>query len=652
MSILFNGYTFYLLLVYGVITNSSGWAASNRDKRAEPSCSSAQFSCLNGECISKFDVCDGRKDCTDGSDENHVTCTRGCPKNTFRCAYGGCVDGDKMCDGVTDCADNSDEVVLNCTNFKWLEGNFEKCKREEFQCRDGQCIDRYKICDGMPDCRDASDETATQCNRPSFQCLPSNFRCAYGGCIEGLLKCDGRKDCADGSDEADFLCSGAFIGDKGYKPTTPKPGPDIQLPTPETPVRGDSCIVPDSDATKYSRDPCPDYNSCAAIKSNTVVSKGTALYLNCREGYAIELHPIIVCTTNGKWSPEKTSCVRLCKGISSSEISVIQCTYKGADAACNKGVLPGTKAQLSCAQGYTIIGSSLYLSNVCNENGNWLNPIQRCTHECGILPSQALISDGVRANKTNHPWHAGLYQVFKNTTTQHICGGTLITPYIILTAAHCVFTDTGKLVRASKVLIALGKEYRDIGNTNDADTAQHLEVERIFAHPNYDGKTVNFFCDVALIELKTPATLSAFIMPACIDTNNRYTLTNTSTGTVVGFGFDRPNGQPTDTLQKADLPYVSHSDCRKILAPTNGSDTLTKDKFCAFYQDRQNTTSVQSGDSGGGLVFKFEGGRHYVLGLVSTKLMQYVNTFTDIRSTYNMEFLNDVVQNITKRRVL
>lgn len=67
----------------------------------------------------------------------------------FQCAHGKmCIPESEVCDGRPQCRDRSDE--LDC---------WEKTKGCEFRCADGKrCIPKKFLCDGEMDCLDGSDE--------------------------------------------------------------------------------------------------------------------------------------------------------------------------------------------------------------------------------------------------------------------------------------------------------------------------------------------------------------------------------------------------------------------------------------------------------------------------------------------------------------
>ncbi|XP_048508165.1 basement membrane-specific heparan sulfate proteoglycan core protein isoform X9 [Athalia rosae] len=120
--------------------------------RPPNACKYDEATCSNGDCIPKTKVCDGRIDCTDGSDESRCN-PQGCEPNEFRCSNKQCVSKVWRCDGENDCADGSDEE--NCEPSP--PGSL--CKYSEFQCaRNDQCILKSFHCDMERDCIDGSDE--------------------------------------------------------------------------------------------------------------------------------------------------------------------------------------------------------------------------------------------------------------------------------------------------------------------------------------------------------------------------------------------------------------------------------------------------------------------------------------------------------------
>jgi Low-density lipoprotein receptor domain class A len=93
-------------------------------------------------------ACDGRDQCSDGSDE------AGCPEAFFCDGSGARIQAYQRCNGVADCTDGSDEA--DCSGSEQL-----------FACRTrarglAQYVPYERVCDLVEDCADGSDEGAAQ----------------------------------------------------------------------------------------------------------------------------------------------------------------------------------------------------------------------------------------------------------------------------------------------------------------------------------------------------------------------------------------------------------------------------------------------------------------------------------------------------------
>ncbi|KAL4221737.1 Sortilin-related receptor [Mactra antiquata] len=76
-----------------------------------------------------------------------------CSSSQFQCSNGHCISNDYVCDSFPDCGDHSDEA--NCV-VKCAEGNVA--------CRTGsECVLPEQVCDNIPQCSDASDEDPDVC---------------------------------------------------------------------------------------------------------------------------------------------------------------------------------------------------------------------------------------------------------------------------------------------------------------------------------------------------------------------------------------------------------------------------------------------------------------------------------------------------------
>ncbi|XP_055079317.1 basement membrane-specific heparan sulfate proteoglycan core protein isoform X9 [Periophthalmus magnuspinnatus] len=179
-------------------------------------CMPDEHRCSDGTCIIMEYLCDNRPDCTDMSDELNCETTppvipvtagpvatttparrptypRPCRVDQATCQSGECIPRDYICDGQRDCSDGSDE--FRC-------GTPSPCEPNEFKCKNGRCALKLWRCDGDNDCEDNSDELDCPTKGPSDRCAPEQFECLSDRtCIPASYQCDEEPDCPDRSDE-------------------------------------------------------------------------------------------------------------------------------------------------------------------------------------------------------------------------------------------------------------------------------------------------------------------------------------------------------------------------------------------------------------------------------------------------------------------
>ncbi|XP_069572768.1 transmembrane protease serine 2 [Brachyistius frenatus] len=223
------------------------------------------------------------------------------------------------------------------------------------------------------------------------------------------------------------------------------------------------------------------------------------------------------------------------------------------------------------------IQSQLTHSQLCSARAVKLHCI-----ECGKISSDTStrIVGGTDAVNGIWPW-----QVSLQINGQHVCGGSIISPYWILSAAHCFQRYSNP---------ELWQVY-----SGDVSLSQMMfgkKVHGIISHENYDKETNDN--DIALLKLHSPLTFTRTVKPVCLP-NVGLDLSAGTQVWITGWGALKSSGPPPDILNQAQVTIYSRETCNKPLVL---SGRVSHTMICAGKLEG-GLDSCQ-GDSGGPLVVK------------------------------------------------
>nr|XP_039250221.1 plasminogen-like [Styela clava] len=255
--------------------------------------------------------------------------------------------------------------------------------------------------------------------------------------------------------------------------------------------------------------------------------------------------------------------------------------------------------------------------------------------ECGvagITRNNGRVVNGSDAAAGQWPWQALIHVKTKHQPLY--CGGILIRPTWILTAAHCLQTED----TIESIIIILGANNQ---TNSDEIGRQYLNVEEHFLHQDYGDVIGSFIADIALLQLTTEVTYDYYVRPACLPTFGSEATVG-QTCFVSGFGDTQDTGNQ-NILQYAGVDIISRETCNEWYSTLNLS--IPSDHFCAGFEEGGIDTC--QGDSGGPLVC-MESSVYVARGITSfgegCAVAQRPGAYTDV-----VTYMNWIIEKIDEK---
>ncbi|MFD9905180.1 S1 family peptidase [Streptomyces sp. NPDC059063] len=217
--------------------------------------------------------------------------------------------------------------------------------------------------------------------------------------------------------------------------------------------------------------------------------------------------------------------------------------------------------------------------------------------------ADSIVIGGTPVRVADSPWAVALSSrdQFGGTRSGQFCGGAVIAPKTVLTAAHCLSRDVlgTSLSQVDDLTV--------IANRGDLNTrkGQEIPVRGVWINPEYDSGTNAG--DVAVLSLSRPLPERyALRMAGAGDAAYR-----PGTGAAVyGWGDTTGRGDYAQTLRSARVTVMSDAVCEKAYRDSSAGTYVASSMLCAG--EPQGGRDACQGDSGGPLV-----ARGRLIGLVS-----------------------------------
>ncbi|XP_048000959.1 venom serine protease-like [Leguminivora glycinivorella] len=234
----------------------------------------------------------------------------------------------------------------------------------------------------------------------------------------------------------------------------------------------------------------------------------------------------------------------------------------GADVYCGRGstnvLSTGQRISVGLITSASTTGGRFY----CQLRAEAATPTPTpCS--CGYRKRNRIVG-GQETGVNEFPMMAGVIYLDQEKIR---CGGTILSPRYIATAAHCV---VGRSLNTLAVVVGEHDKTTD----GDSSATQGFNIERVTVHPQYTSS--NYDNDIAILRLSRDIVYSDRVGPVCLPFKFNNTDFAGSRFTLLGWGSLFIGGPVSNTLQKVDVDVLSQSSCQQVVS------SLTPRQLCHY----------------------------------------------------------------------